>query len=72
MHTEDILLAVAWRRELQKMPEGTESRSQHGRPSPNGSPCSDSEVKKYGDQACDVVETSQALECSFAKLLIGF
>ena len=44
MHTEDILLAVAWRVELQRMPEGTESRSQHGRPGPNGSPCSNEKV----------------------------
>ena len=44
MYTEDILLAVAWRVELQRMPEGTESRSQHGRPGPNGSPCSNEEV----------------------------
>ena len=27
-----------------RMPEGTESRSQHGRPGPNGSPCSNKEV----------------------------
>lgn len=27
-----------------RMPEGTESRSQHGRPGPNGSSCSNEEV----------------------------
>ena len=60
---------MAWRVELQRMPEVLKAEISTEDPV-----LMEVHVvmKKYDGETCDVVETSQASECSFAKLLIGF